>query len=286
VRVLELFAGIGGCAVALGDRADVVAVDQDEHAHRVYTANFAHPAHRWNLAVVKAERLAKLEADLWWMSPPCQPFTVRGLGRDVDDPRCASFLRVMDLVGELRPPALALENVPLFAGSRAHARLRATLARAGYDVRERLLCPSDLGVPNERRRFYLIASRAPLPAPAPDPRAPSRLADHLDPDPDDALYVPEDQQRRYEGALAIVDARDPDAVTHCYTAAYGRSPVYSGSYVRDARGVRRLSPHEILRLLGFPRGFALPVPTPKAYKLAGNSLSVLAVRAVLAPLTR
>ena len=84
LRVLELFAGIGGAAEAFQGLADaqvVAAIDHDEAAHLTYRANFSHPALRLNLASIRFNRLASLEADLWWMSPPCQPFTVRGRRR-------------------------------------------------------------------------------------------------------------------------------------------------------------------------------------------------------------
>ena len=266
----------------------MAAVDQDEHAHAVYTARYDHPAHRWNLAGVKPERLASLGAALWWMSPPCQPFTVRGRGRDVHDRRCRSFLHLLQVLDAAPPPVLALENVPGFAGSTAHGRLRAVLHRHGYHVWEQNVCPSELGVPNRRRRFYLLARRdAPLPPIALTPVPPRPLSAFLDPidrvDPE--LYVEAELQRRYDGALAIVHADDPEAVTHCFTSAYGRSPVYSGSYLQDAQGLRRFSPEEIVRLLGFhDLRFPPAMPRAKRWKLAGNSLSVTVVRQLLAPL--
>ena len=90
---------------------------------------------------------------------------------------------------------------------------------------------------------------------------------------------------------AVVDlpvpanAGDPSAVTSCFTSAYGRSPVRAGSYLREADGrIRRFSPPEILRLLGFREMFQLPVALSyaRAWPLVGNSLSVPAVRHVLA----
>lgn len=270
----------------------VLAVDTDEHAARTYALNhgpatldgapLASPVRRWNLASVRPAQV-DVGADLWWASPPCQPFTVRGRSRDVDDPRCAAFLRVLELLDAVRPPAFAMENVPGFAGSIAHARLRAVLARAGYAVAEAEWCPSALGLRNVRRRFYLSASRSgvelALPAPAPSP--PLRAL--LDADADPSLDAPPEVLARYAGALPLVDADDPDAVTHCFTGAYGRSPVYSGSWLVDRGRVRRFSPREILRLLGFPETFRLPedLPRQKAWGLVGNSLSVPVVRAVI-----
>ena len=74
------------------------------------------------------------------------------------------------------------------------------------------------------------------------------------------------------------------SVTACFTSAYGRSPVRSGSYLATAAGIRRFSPAEILRLLGFPADYELPpeMTLRNAWRLVGNSLSVPAVRTVLA----
>lgn len=288
MRVLELFSGIGGVAAAVAGRAEVVAaIDHDEHAALTYRHAWpGHPQHRWNLASVKPERLAALGADLWWASPPCQPFTVRGRARDLDDPRCQPLLRVLDALAVARPAAFALENVPGFAGSRAHAAVRSAARGLGYHLHEAEWCPSTLGLANRRRRFYLLATRDPVPAPVPRPVAARRLPEVLDPDPDPALDADPELLRRYAGNLALVDADDREAVTHCFTGAYGRSPVYCGSWLRQGERIRRFSPAEILRLLGFPEGFALPpgLPADKRYKLVGNSVSVPVVRAWLGPL--
>ncbi|MEM6930243.1 MAG: DNA cytosine methyltransferase, partial [Myxococcota bacterium] len=285
-RVLELFAGLGGVAEALRGVPGVeviAAVDHDEAAHRAYTANFDHPAHRLNLASVRDERLARFEVDAWWMSPPCQPFTVRGRRRDVDDPRCGALLRLVDAIPAVRPRRIGLENVPGFAGSIAHTRLLATLRAEGYAFAQVERCPTELGIPGERRRFYLLADRQDDVTIPSGVGAPRPLADYLDAEPDDALFVPPEIVERYTGGLAIVDPDTPGATAHCFTAAYGRSWVYSGSYLRDGARVRRFSPREILRLLGFSDAYGLPdvARLPKRYKLVGNSLSVDVVRGLL-----
>ena len=286
MRAIELFAGIGGFAAAAGPDIEVVcAVDHDEHAAATYTNNWPHPVRRWNLASVRPAQLAAVTADLWWMSPPCQPYTVRGLGRDLDDPRAASLLRLLQLVEAVRPRHLAIENVPAFEGSRAHGKLHEALDRAGYRTRERHLCPAQLGMPNKRPRYYLIASQDPLPDWGPVVRRPVPLTGFLDADPDPTLRVPAELLARYADALPITDLDHPDPQAYCFTRAYGRSPVYAGSYLRDAGGIRWFSPEEIVRMLGFPARFRFPDTLPRArrYQLAGNSLSVPAVAAVLAP---
>ncbi|HPM79468.1 MAG TPA: DNA cytosine methyltransferase [Candidatus Anammoximicrobium sp.] len=329
-RVLELFCGIGGCAAALGERAEIVAaVDINQVALSVYRHNFRHPVQVRAIESLPAQVCREYEADLWWMSPPCQPYTVRGRRLDVDDPRAESLLTVIPRIAQLRPRYVALENVPGFGGSRAHQRLRAMLDTNGYEVQEQFLCPTQLGIPNRRRRFYLVAGRSgslrelrrgdrPAAGDATGGRGsqastsagPGRpwlftVRQVLDADPPDQLWVSDELLGRYRTAIHVVDADDAQAESHCFTSSYGQSIGHSGSYLAGMRrerdstaddtlaslgetrlrgGVRRFSPQEILRLLCFPPAFRLPgsLTLRKAWELAGNSLSVAAVRHVLA----
>ncbi len=284
-RVLELFCGIGGCAQALaGSAAQVVgALDINHRALEVYRHNFSHKTSTRALQAIPATDLRSFRADLWWLSPPCQPFTRRGERRDDDDRRSQALLHLIDLLPETRPRYLALENVPAFEGSRTHGRLLEALARAGYRFREEILCPSDLGVPNRRRRYYLLAGLGPILEPERRPGPRNDLARYLVSNPETDLYLDPETVRRYRGALHCVDPAADGAVTTCFTSAYGRSPVRSGSYLRTSQGLRRFSPREILRLLGFPPSFRLPrgMPRELAWRLVGNSLSLLPVRHVL-----
>ena len=201
---------------------------------------------------------------------------------DVDDPRCRSFLHLLELFDEVRPWALALENVPAFAGSRAYRRLRQLLERQGYNLWEGELCPTELGVPNRRRRFYFVACLADIPPPTSPLVIGRSLAEYMESDVDREFFVEPGLLRQYEGAIHLVDGSDPTACTNCFTAAYGRSPVRSGSMVQCAGGVRRFTPTEVLRLLGFAESYVLVDERPlTGWALAGNSLSVNAVREVL-----
>jgi site-specific DNA-cytosine methylase len=117
-------------------------------------------------------------------------------------------------------------------------------------------------------------------------RAPRPLASFLDADDPPHLHVDGDLLARYAHAVDVVDAADPHAVAATFTSAYGRSPVRAGSYLRRNGIVRRFSPAEVLRLLGFPASYRLPpeLPHAVAWRLLGNSLSVPAVREVLCAL--
>jgi site-specific DNA-cytosine methylase len=295
IRALELFCGIGGfAAAAAGTNLRVAgAIDQSPAALDVYRLNFpGHDAWQLNLENVTADELAVFGADFWWLSPPCQPYTVRGAGRDIEDPRALSFLRLLKIIAgileEKLPTHLALENVEGFTRSEMRKRLVDLLSRRGFQIQECILCPTDLGVPMRRPRYYLMASRGHLSPPVVIADMPLRpLGDYLDggdiSDIPDELHVSGDALAKFGKGFRIVDPKDPQAYTTCFTSGYGRSLMHAGSYLQCAGGVRRFAPEEIARLLHFPEGFRFPgrMTLRKKWHLAGNSLSVAAVRKVL-----
>lgn len=284
MRALELYAGIGGFAEAFAGRGKVVAaIDHNHLANQVYEQNYNHRPIVKNLDSIRLEELERHQADLWWMSPPCQPYTIRGAQRDLADTRSKSFLRVLEGIRLIKPRALALENVPWFEGSQGHAKLLQTLAQHGYHVVGRQLCPTELGIPNVRKRFYLVACLEALRPLTVERCHTAPLQHYLDTEASDQLRVPEELQRRYGDNLHTVDANDSSAVAACFTSAYGKSPVYCGSYLRQDDLLRYFSPNEIARILGFSEGFVLPkdYSLRQLWKLLGNSLSIPAVRCVL-----
>lgn len=284
LRVAELYCGIGGCAAAVRPEAVVVsAVDINRQALAVYRRNFPHPTAAATIESLPSATLRDWQADLWWISPPCQPFTRRGLQRDNKDSRTQSFLEILSRLKEVTPGYLAIENVPAFQGSITHSLLLDTLDNLGFHVQERVLCPTAFGIPNRRERYYLVAGKTPL-RQLPPPRVEAHLLrDYLDKEPPPGLRVDADLVANYQHALNVVDPLDSMAVASCFTAAYGHSPIRSGSYLKTPSGLRRFSPGEILRLLGFPKSYTLPtdLPLETAWRLVGNSLSIHSVRYTL-----
>jgi site-specific DNA-cytosine methylase len=285
MNVLELFCGIGGFAAAAGNRARVVAaVDQSPAALAVYRLN--HPGTAvlgWNLETVTAADLGAFPADMWWLSPPCQPYSVRGHRRDLEDPRALSFRNLLEILRETPPVHLGLENVEGFAESRARQRLLEILRGGGFQVSERRLCPTELGIPGRRPRYYLVASRQRLRKPPPPAVHTAPLADYLDEGAAPELFLPEERIERFRRGLRVLDPADPQAYTTCFTSSYGRAAMHSGAFLRAAGRLRHFSPAEVVRLLGFPRDFRWPeaMTLRKRWHLAGNSVSVHALREVL-----
>jgi site-specific DNA-cytosine methylase len=295
VRALELFCGIGGFSAAvLGSGIEIVAaLDHDPAAIATHRLNFpAHGALKRDLERITVGELAAYGADLWWLSPPCQPYSIRGARRDLNDPRARSLVRLMDLLADfpdtLLPHYLALENVEGFAQSQGRERLLALLTCRGYQLHERRLCPTELGVPSRRPRYYMAASRIPFtPPPVKAPLELRPLKGYLEQFPPEGLHtslrLPAEIPERFGSGLRIIDADDPGAYTTCFTSGYGRSIMRAGSYLRCGEGVRYFAPEEIARLLHFPADFRFPegMRLRRKWHLLGNSLSVIAVREVL-----
>lgn len=277
-------------AVQAAQTVDVVAAfDQSEAANRVYKLNFGHQPRARNLDSIPANEIP--QADMWWLSPPCTPYSVRGKQKDADDPRARSFLHLISLIGAHRPTYLAVENVLGFKDSKVHSILYAELARQGYTVHAFDLCSTQLGTPMRRPRHFVLASRAPMPPPLPVPPPVPRdngslpLRSYLiDGSCERPELRPSDETvQRYGESYDIVDPLDDGAVAICFTSGYGKSQKVSGSLIKIPHSnnqLRRFSPHEILHLLGFPAGYHLPedLPLESAWRLVGNSVDVRCVQ--------
>ncbi len=289
---IEFFAGIGGFAAAWPEASITASIDIHQTAARLHAANFDHPFWVREIGSITVDELLKLDANLWWMSPPCQPYTKRGNQADTADARARSFLRLIDLIAECVPEVIALENVGGFANSIAREQLEKRLQQSGYRWQSIELCPTEMGWPNKRPRFYLLASRQrPIAAWRELPRYRLRLAELVERSPElqpvaSELEIDPSTLSRIESAIDRCEL-DSERPTACFASSYGRVLLNSGSYLRvDAHRYRRFSPREVASLLGFPATFKLPVdiPTRSLWKLLGNSLSLPAVRYLLSHL--
>lgn len=297
MRALELFAGIGGMHAACPWLDVVAAVDINVDSQAVYALNFSTPYVIRELETISCDWLASQKADLWWMSPPCTPFTRRGNRRGLEDPRARSLVHLIHAVSKVQPEVVALENVVGFENSDAFDFLTTTWTDAGYLVRHQIVCPTQLGWPNRRPRVYVLATRLAEQHTHGDWFEPSRF-------PDDSPYAPRLQQLLFSDwrseewdpllldpideaklrpALDIVDPAQPNAVAACFGSSYGRVFAKAGSYIRTDRGLRRFAPREVANVLGFSESFRFPhhLTTRRLWHLLGNSLSLPVVSSLL-----
>lgn len=181
VRVLELFAGIGGMRLALayaGLDVEAVAVEVSEQALEVYAHNFGDTGLvRRDLLGLSTAWFERQQCRIWTMSPPCQPYSRQGKVRDMEDARAKPLLHIIRVLQDVATPpeVLLLENVQNFERSGSCARLLEVLALRGFHWRSFLLSPRQFGFPNARQRFYLVAKQRRFPfslVPTPEDAAP------------------------------------------------------------------------------------------------------------------
>ena len=292
MKCLELFAGIGGFAASFPDVKILKAVDIDASAARVYRANFKHPLESREIATLPLEWFGDLDADAWWMSPPCTPFSRRGSYQDLNDTRSQALLHLIDVACEAKPVVIGIENVVGFEESQVFQTLRSRWTREGYRVETCNFCPTQIGWPNRRPRIYVLASLEPKVRlnRIHDFESNHPIGGMLLEEPEQAvheedrslLWLTEAIANQYRTAIDKVDGSDCAAVTACFAASYGRTVIRSGSYLRVGNRFRRFVPREVARLLGFPDEFVLPpqLDVRTQWRLLGNSLSIVALRHV------
>jgi len=289
ISAVELYCGIGGFAKASKKFEIFIkhAYDQNDAAIFTYNKNFLHKAEKFNLEKFNADFLDSLHVDFLWMSPPCQPYTRKGMQKDIKDTRSDSFLQVIKAISKCKNPPLhvGLENVEDFKNSQGKELLLKILKDRGYYISETLLCPSQIGIPNRRMRYYLCASLKSL-KPIGKSLHVKKLTEFLQ-EPKEPFLLPKNVLEKFKDGFRIIDSSDEDAYSTCFTSSYGKSWMHSGAYLTCKEDVRLFEPSEIAFLMGFGNDFIFPKTLTKrqCYKLIGNSLSVYTLEDILTQFT-
>jgi DNA (cytosine-5)-methyltransferase 1 len=164
VLAVDLFCGAGGMSLGL-QRAGlnvVCGVDNDGIAAQTYRRNLSKPVLECDIRALTAAHLAPhVPAGtrlVFAVCAPCQPFSkVRRAKRSRRDGNL--LLAVGELIRELRPDGIIVENVPQI--SRRRKRILAAFCRmlddAEYSYAYANLDAKDFGVPQTRRRMVLLA---------------------------------------------------------------------------------------------------------------------------------
>lgn len=170
MRTLEMCAGAGGQALGLHlAGADHVAlIELDSYACQTLRENNQHLQLGWgpvleedlrDFAKNQAREYRDQKIDLVAGGVPCPPFSKAGLQLGKNDDRDL-FPTALEIVEQIRPQAVMLENVPgLLESKFAEYRqsILQQLEAMGYYGSWRLLQASDFGVPQLRPRAVLVA---------------------------------------------------------------------------------------------------------------------------------
>lgn len=180
---IDLFAGAGGLSLGFEQAGfDIAAAVEIDPIHCA-THEFNFPRTKTICASVtdisgddvrRLARLGERDIDVVFGGAPCQGFSLIGK-RALDDPRNQLVFHYVRLVRELKPKYFVFENVKgLTLGKHAEflKELIEALSDSGYQVAlpYRVLNAADYGVPQDRKRLFLIGARKGLPLPCyPEP---------------------------------------------------------------------------------------------------------------------
>ncbi|MFR3807133.1 MAG: DNA (cytosine-5-)-methyltransferase [Enterocloster bolteae] len=162
IRFIDMFAGIGGFREGLqlvGGFQCVGFCECDKYAQQSYRALFDCEEEWYSSDARKIDPDELPEFDLLCGGFPCQAFSVAGHRKGFGDPRGTLFFELARLAEARKPRYLLFENVPGLLnhdGGRTFATILDTLERLGYHVEWQVLNSKDFGVPQSRRRVYII----------------------------------------------------------------------------------------------------------------------------------
>jgi len=161
MRVVDLFCGCGGLSLGFEMAGfDVVAAfDKWEAALHVYNANFNHPAMPLDLTNVEycIETITALSPDMIIGGPPCQDFSSAGK-RDEDNGRGDLTVNYAEIISSIKPPVFVMENVDRITKTNKLVEAKRLFKEAGYGLSFKILDASLCGVPQKRKRFFMVGA--------------------------------------------------------------------------------------------------------------------------------
>lgn len=158
MRIIDLFSGCGGLSLGfLKGGFDVVgAYDFWDPAIECYRDNFSHPIKKLDLSNVDdvVRELKDIDFDMIIGGPPCQDFSHAGLR--IEGARANLTRSFSEIIKIIKPKWFVMENVDRALRSGAYLEARGIFKESGYGLTEIVLDASKCGVPQKRKRLFVI----------------------------------------------------------------------------------------------------------------------------------
>ncbi len=276
MRVFEAFAGYGGASFGLrksGLEHKVIGFSEvDKFASEIFQLNHPGIPNFGDITSIKPDDLP--DFDLFTGGFPCQPFSSAGIGKGELDVRGTLFYDILRICRAKKPQHILLENVrglTIGKHKQTFEKIKSELRKLGYSLDWRILNTKDYGIPQNRVRVWIYGYLGDLPPsfsiePPPE-KFTRRLAEFLDTDPPEHLFLNPNQIARLE-EIHKVDFNVPepscldiynkkirtDGTCITITEPHHNSlrivhPPKNGQFI-----VRKLSIDEHYRLMGFADG--------------------------------
>jgi DNA (cytosine-5)-methyltransferase 1 len=168
---IDLFSGAGGFAEGLRQAGWSIRAgsDMDPDAGETFRFNFPEASffegpisELRSRSLLRAAGLLAGDLDCLVGGPPCQSFSYNNHQRSAKNARAKLFRDYLRIVKTLRPKTLVMENVPgmlTIDNGRIVDEIKSALQKLKYKCEIRILYAEDFGVPQARRRAFVVASR-------------------------------------------------------------------------------------------------------------------------------
>lgn len=281
----------------------------------IYIKNYKIPESKWydDIRFFSGKRF-KGKVDLFMGGSPCQSFSMMGKRGGLNDTRGTLFYEYARLVKEIGPKVFIYENVPgmlSIDGGQTWAIIKNIFCSLGYAINEQILNSKDYGMPQDRRRLFVIGIKGinseKFVFPKPKPLDGLTASDFLDKKIPPKYYLGQkgfefivthpnrasinrpiirtekaNQQFNWNGDFIFEPESDLSLKAGHKTALLNGA--FLGEYKGKKGFIRKLTPRECLRLMGFDDLKIDGFKDERVYRLSGNSIVVNVLTAILSKL--
>lgn len=308
LRTVSLFSGAGGLDLGfLNAGFDIIwANDVDKYAVESYRHNISE-----HIVLGDVNQLLDdiPPHDVLIGGFPCQPFSLMGQQLGFDDERGTLFFTIEQIVRKHRPKVIVLENVKNLEthnGGKTFSRMQRILREQlldengfGYEVFYKVLNSSEFGIPQTRRRVFVVAfdrgyfRNNDINFEFPETiELQQNLRDILDENVDKKYFLSEKILPTIlshgTGNYYSKSEIDLDVARPLCATMHKMHRASQDNYVTDIKNrmkfedteekrisnVRRLTPNECRKLQGFPSDWEINVSDTQAYRQFGNAVTV------------
>lgn len=286
VKAIDLFAGAGGFSTGarMAGASVVWAANHWPDAVAVHSANHPETAHACQ-DLQQADWTQVPAHDLLLASPACQGHSrAKGKERPHHDAMRATAWAVVSAAECHRPPCVVVENVPEFARWTLFSSWCSAMHALGYALSPMILDAADHGVPQHRRRLFIVGTRSQHPIELQLPQRMHAPASNVI-DFADGAWSPIDRPGRSSKTLQRIAAGRVAHGDRFLIAYYGNEfggrsllrPIGTITTrdryaVVDGARMRMLTANEYRAAMGFPSDYKLPERHRDAVHMLGNAV--------------
>jgi DNA (cytosine-5)-methyltransferase 1 len=292
-KFIDLFAGIGGFRLGFQSKNSqcIFTSEWDQYSQKTYKANFKSDVFG-DINQLDIKELEDFHIMLGGF--PCQPFSKIGLRQGFKHKTQGNlFFNIVEILEVKRPTCFVLENVTGLLthkteGDSTIDLMAEVLSELGYEVNIGQLNASDFGVPQTRRRVFLVGFYkkqfdGPTNFKFPEKIKKIKYINEILESNVEGYAISKHLQNVYmykrDDSKPLVVDKNSKRFATTLVSTYHKIQRLTGTFVKDgSTGLRLLSENECKELMGFPKKFKFPVSRTQMYRQLGNAVAVPVIK--------